>query len=502
MKEQSFSNEKQVKDLENALDDLQNIKLGSSDDNETQKLKRLFLTFKTKYQQALKELSVREQSCGSSHLSKKMEELQEENKALTDQQQILKEMVKRLQNTPALSQEDQKLHEQNQKLRQALQEKDQKIADLHHYELGFKRLSDDNRKLEHALNSQGDGERQQLLQELDLLRVQVESLTRDSQGKQQLFEQKHLLEGELEKQKVENQRLKGELAHMKETMVRGLREARELKQYYQSLIDEKTSVLQKNSQIQKHIDELRADLRRREHDLESAQTETAAAKAEKQEAERALEREKSEKKERDESLNSLAEQIQLIRGQLRKTQEKLEENEEKVIEAQQHLGKKVRESSLLSESVEEKHAQIIRLQEEVLESKVKVSEAHASLESEQGKAKKIQEQMEGLELKYFRTYEKLQEAEAEVRELKRVEEKHQQMQQLLSSLGSVMGQPVGLTQPVGMVPDSAKPPVPPVDAPTPKKKPKSKPKPKQKPIQDSLFDMPDAPPKYKNDFFE
>lgn len=514
MTSQGISDDKQVLDLEQVLSDLQNVKHSSEDEAETLKLKRLFLTFKTKYQQALKELAEKEQLQCTSQLTKKFEELQEENRALIQQQQALKEMLKKGQApaVPAAATPDTHRVEQlNQKLQQALNGKDRQIADLKHYELGFKRLSDENRKLEQLLNAGGDGERLAMQDEIHMLKQQVEVLSSDNQQMlQQCEQQKHQaesltskelqLQADLNNQKDVNAKLRTDLDQMKESMVRGLREARELKQYYQNLINEKTSVLEKNTLIQRQLEELRTEIKRKDLALDSTQAEVAAAKAEKQEVERLLDREKGEKAEREDNLGALGKQIQSIRSQLEQWERRAKEKEKEAVEAQQHLAKKVREASLLTEKVEEKHRTGERLQEEIIDYKMKLSEAQSLLEKEQDKAEHAVHQMEAVEKKYFRTHEKLQKVEAEVRELRKVEEKHQQMQQLLSNLGTVIGQPVGLTQPKAMAVEEIQEVVEPVQPPVPKKK--LSPKPKSKPIQDDLFDNPSQSSDYKKDLFE
>lgn len=500
--------------MEKELSDLQNVKLGGGDESETLKLKRLFLTFKTKYQQALKELSMREQSQCSSQLQKKIDELKEENKALVQQQQTLRAMLKKGPAAHAVQPEKGRWEELNRKLQQALQEKDRKIADLKHYELGFKRLSNENRKLESILNAGGEGERQAMLEEIQALKEKVERLSEENRRmSEQCEQQKHQtenlttkelqLQNELNEQKAVNQSLRTDLDQMKDSMVRGLREARELKQYYQNLINEKTTVLEKNSLIQRQVEELRSEVKRKELALDASKAEVAAAKAEKQEVERQFDRERKEKSEREENLNSLGKQIQSIRSQLEVFRRKAEEKEKEAIEAQQHLAKKVREASQLSEKVEEKHRLGERLQEEIVDYKMKLSESQALLEKEKDKAEHAVNQMETVEKKYFRTHEKLQKAEAEVRELRKVEEKHQQMQQLLSNLGTVIGQPVTISQASSLSgQEPAPPPMPaqPIETPAPKKK--TPPKPPAKPVQDDLFERPGSSPDYKKDLFE
>jgi len=222
---QELSEETQINDLEQEISDLQNVKLGNGDDSETLKLKRLFLTFKTKYQQALKELATREQSQCSSQIQKKFDELQEENQALVQQQQALREMLKSQQASPqsaAPSPETNKLEELNNKLQHALHEKDREIADLKHYELGFKRLSDENRKLESILNTGGNGERKAMLEEIEDLKNKLGRLTEENrQMTEQCEQQKHQAENlttkeeqlqrELNEQKAANQTLRVDL---------------------------------------------------------------------------------------------------------------------------------------------------------------------------------------------------------------------------------------------------------------------------------------------------
>jgi len=513
---QELSEETQINDLEQEISDLQNVKLGNGDDSETLKLKRLFLTFKTKYQQALKELATREQSQCSSQIQKKFDELQEENQALVQQQQALREMLKSQQASPqsaAPSPETNKLEELNNKLQHALHEKDREIADLKHYELGFKRLSDENRKLESILNTGGNGERKAMLEEIEDLKNKLGRLTEENrQMTEQCEQQKHQAENlttkeeqlqrELNEQKAANQTLRVDLDQMKDSMVRGLREARELKQYYQNLINEKTTVLEKNTLIQRQVEDLRAEIKRKDLALDAAKAEVAAAKAEKQEAERRMEQERRERTDREDNLNALGKQIQTIRSQLDKYQKKAEEKEREAVEAQQHLAKKVREASQLSERVDEKHRLSERLQEEIVDYKMKLSEAQQLLEKEKDKEEHAVQQMEAVEKKYFRTHEKLQKVEAEVRELRKVEEKHQQMQQLLSNLGTVIGQPVGMSQKSVSGQEVSEPPTPalPVEAPVPKKK--TPPKAKSIPIQDDLFERPGVSSDYKKDLFE
>ncbi len=470
--------------------------LGESD---TEKLKRLVMVFKTKYQLALKEKGVSQDTL---ILVKKLREAQEENKALAEQQLQLKEMVVALRKEQEKGGGSDKSVEMTRKLQQALQEKDRQINALKNYEQGFKRLNDRNQQLELALKTQDEAEtfsgQAELSQKVARLEAEAVSYERDADQSKRMIESltevKEKLNRDTESLKDENGKLKEELTGMKETMVRGLREARDIKQYYQNLINDKTAVLQKNSLIQKTLEEARQENKLREQELEALKNEIAASKTQRQELKRVLDQELREKKEREENISTLADQIQAIKKEMQKYQNLLKEKEDGLLEAKQHLAKKMRESSHLTETLEDKNRQIAKLQDDLSVAKGKTAETLAALETHQGQIQKIQDQIGVWEEKYFRTYERLQDAEAQNRELKKIEEKHQQLQLLLNNLGGMLGQPVGLTQP------QIRSPMPQAEASPPRKKtvlPLPKPK-----AEDSLFDLPEASPSYKNDLFQ
>lgn len=130
----------------------------------------------------------------------------------------------------------------------------------------------------------------------------------------------------------------------------------------------------------------------------------------------------------------------------------LEEEEAKYKTAQQHLAKKVKEAALLTEQVNGLQLHLID-QERMLESgKLHINDLQNSLEISIKQEKRLQEQLhEALkanenqaskwEEKYFRMYDKWQETETQLRDLKKLEEKHQQMQALLANIGNFMTPP-------------------------------------------------------------
>lgn len=156
-------------------------------------------------------------------------------------------------------------------------------------------------------------------------------------------------------------------------------------------------------------------------------------------------------------LQEFAEQLQMLnqdKGELEndrcQLRTLLDESEMRLKVAQQHLAKKVKEAALLSEKLDEQHANLTDFAQTIEHQKTQLAQLQASVDLYQRQEKRLQEQLhEALkgtesqiikwEEKYFRMYDKWQESENRIRELKKFEEKHLQMQSLLSNLGNFMG---------------------------------------------------------------
>jgi chromosome segregation ATPase len=337
-------------------------------------------------------------------------------------------------------------------------------------------------------------------------------LAKATEGREQLQQ-------ELTQKSKQLSTIEYELEMMKQTLVKGLKEAKDIKQYYQNLANEKSAALQKTTHMQQHIKELSEEIKRRDKMLEEVQAKFEAANADLSELEKNLLRERALHKEydhelkvREESLSSFAEQIKVMQSKLKSAEDESQEKEIGIVEAQQQFAKKVREMSQLTEANEDLKRQMTRLQDDLIDAKARASESHSSLEANLEQLRKMQEHVSGTEKKYFRTYERLQEVEAQNKELKKLEQKHHQMQQLLANISSVVGSPVGLTQPYGMIPEGSKPPVAPIadlgkkpemkmSTETEQKKEKRSSSPQVSEDQ-SLFDQQNPSPKLKKDLFE
>lgn len=199
----------------------------------------------------------------------------------------------------------------------------------------------------------------------------------------------------------------------------------------------------------------------------------------------------------------LSKKLSEIEDQKNKAENLQEETESRLKVAQQHLAKKVRETTLLSEKNEEYRVQQLELQSGLDAAKAKIIELQSNLEMEGQHQKRLQEQyQEGLksfeaqalkwEEKYFQMQEKWQEAETQIREFKRVEERHAKLQQVLNHLGNLLGTPLSL-------------PISPLDLPhlfDQAQAEVDKSLTEKEPPQQLLFETPNTPKRYRETLFE
>jgi chromosome segregation ATPase len=156
-------------------------------------------------------------------------------------------------------------------------------------------------------------------------------------------------------------------------------------------------------------------------------------------------------------ITQLEEEVQHLLSDKRKLEQELysakttqEDQEVRIRMAHQHLGKKVKETAILNEKNEEQRKLIVELQSTLEHTKARNEELNYSLEQqlqhEKRHQERIQEVMKSAEAqvlkweeKYFHLCDKWQETEAQNRELKIIEEKHYQLQNMLLNMNAVMG---------------------------------------------------------------
>jgi chromosome segregation ATPase len=123
------------------------------------------------------------------------------------------------------------------------------------------------------------------------------------------------------------------------------------------------------------------------------------------------------------------------------------ELEQKLKTAQQHLAKKVRETTLMNEKGEFEKEKMSQLNLELSQAQIKIAELKNSLGMELEHHKKLLEketelrknaeaQATRLEERYFQVHEKWREAESEIRDYKKMEEKFNEFKNFFSSFNS------------------------------------------------------------------
>lgn len=210
------------------------------------------------------------------------------------------------------------------------------------------------------------------------------------------------------------------------------------------------SKLKEKEYIQDGYEQLKEEWKRQNEQLEDAVERRIQAEQHLVELEKMTKEQETFLHELESQLQNLLNEKRMIESDRDQLKTLLEESETRLKVAQQHLAKKVKESSLLSEKVEEQQANLSEISQNIEQYKTQIAQLQASLDLYQRQEKRLQEQLHDAlkgnenqvtkwEEKYFRMYDKWQESENKIRELKKFEDKHHQMQALLANLGNFMG---------------------------------------------------------------
>jgi chromosome segregation ATPase len=248
-----------------------------------------------------------------------------------------------------------------------------------------------------------------------------------------------------------------ETALIKQTLIRGLREAKELENSYNETVKEKVTIATKFQQVQNQMERFR---------------EQSAAK--------------------DQEIIALQNRVNLHK-------QNFEEQEGMVRQAQQYLTKKVKELAVFENKYENQGRLLEEMQEISSQNTVKIVELQTKLDLQiqqqhrleellQEAAKSADEQQKKWEDKYFTAYEKWQNADGRIKEFEKEEDKYKHLQGLLSNLGAFLG-----TTPGNSTPSPAS---------TAEEKPSEPSKTTvEKPYQ-NLFNMPAPPKKHKQSLLD
>lgn len=439
-----------------------------NEDGQVLHLKRLLVTVKQHYEKSLQELQIQFQAEQDQHLAvkKKIEEVEaklaesdqqheEELQALRNQQGVLKEMLKKSQEELAQLRKNLPISDHS-----ASDEQTEEASSSLYEEIA--RLKKINQELHEKL-SLGEQESQR---EIELLR--------------QLLEDRELKDVELDTvvSTTSSHPLRQELEMIKSMLIEGVKESKALEARFVELLNEKIEIGQQCNKLQgqlesqstkltalhEKISSLEEQKKSLEHSLQSKDSEWMQVNAQLDEANEARQlldtylsdlaatssQQETRLEQFAEEMQTLHEEKSELEGECEHLRTLLDESEDRLKVAQQHLAKKVKEAAILSEKLDERAAELGSFNQAMEEQKGQVAELQASVELYQREEAKLQDQLhEALkgnesqiikwEEKYFRMYDKWQESENRVRDLRKIEEKHLQMQRLLANLGNFMG---------------------------------------------------------------
>ncbi|MBA3957314.1 MAG: hypothetical protein H0X51_02805 [Parachlamydiaceae bacterium] len=226
-------------------------------------------------------------------------------------------------------------------------------------------------------------------------------------------------------------------------------EVNDLKKQVSVSTQQESEAQEEVNALQKQFEHLKQQIATGKHDLEDAHqlTESLKIKLAEQEA----------------RANDLSSQLEATKAELLTCQQEkqqldsalthlkfaVEDKERDVRLAQQHLAKKMKEVSHFSDKAEELKEQVNDLQRAHTEAQTKIATLQQGVEIQQQHERRIQEQLKETaknadaqaqkwEAKYFQLHDKWQETETTLNNLKAIEERHNQMQMLLTNLGSII----------------------------------------------------------------
>ncbi len=473
-------------------------------------------------QQQLRELPEREfqprRDGQQEILQRKLEEVQQE---ALNYKQSLAEALEKLTEThkdepTAIREYREQMARQKQSLEKVtaqLKDKERKIQELQQFEYSYKK---------------GNELKQQLQRDLEELNAKWRSVEEDKQK----------LEKQIEENTQHIQQLERAVRFLREKAEAGELETNQLQAKFQEALNKIDSLSEELSSEKKNHEEMASRLSLEQTGRQEAEEELKllygqfdilkARVAEIQqtlayrdeallETNQIIERLKEERHQADsqhaKEVEILNQKIELHFKEKQQLEEELHsgysdrnEQEQRLKVAQQHLGKKVKETTLMTEQLEEQKKHVQDLEQNLAHATGKIHDMQNALENQSQHEKRLQEQLnESLksiesqmakwEAKYFSVYEKWQETEFRNKELKGFEEKYHQLQSLLSNVGNFVGIAQG----------------PMIHSPVPQKTPhrimeevsvKEEPLPEQRRTTQNLFEVPQHHVKAKNSLFE
>ena len=233
---------------------------------------------------------------------------------------------------------------------------------------------------------------------------------------------------------------------IKQTLIRGLREAQEIQNLYQASVEDKVSTAAKLCQAHQQLERYRDQLKLLQGQLDGALDNALMLT-------QLLEQTQRDNEEQDklcQQINGLKRERETLQSEVMRLQGLVQEKDGEVSQVQHHFAKKLKEASSFEDKCEEQSRLISEQQQTLYQNKIKIAELQASVDMQAQQQKLFQDQLQEAikssevqlgkwEEKYFVLYDKWQAAESRVKELEKIEEKQKHLQGMLANLGSFLG---------------------------------------------------------------
>lgn len=326
-----------------------------------------------------------------------------------------------------------------EKLSHIVLERERKIAELQQYEMNFRKMGEQKLSLDALSEKQGE--------QIRVFHRQNEQMHKELEESQQHGKQLerviHFLRERQEEARLETNQFREEyqkaqtvIAEQQEIIKTSEEKGRELevalekeKMVKEEAFDEVKALHSQFELLKKIVVDSKEQLALKSSQEGEAQTAVSSLTAEKNRLESVL-------KQTTEHLHS--------------TKGALEEIEARLKMAQQHLAKKVKETSDLNDRIHTQDLAMQDLQNHLNQARSRIAEQQQTIEHHFQQERRLQDQLleasrstESIvtkwEEKYFKVYEKWQENEGRMKELKKLEEKYLQLQTILSNIGGLFG---------------------------------------------------------------
>lgn len=459
-------------------------------------LKRLLVTLKQQFEKNLYELNeeLHSEQSRNQALQKELDltksELNDLNshhdqelKALRDQLLTLRDLLKKTQEESQSKNTAEPQADQNELLIRELEKKQDKIAELE-ASLDLAR-AESKKEIEQlkqtlaVLEEQGADQElitsntssYQLRQELEIIKQTLIQGSQESKTLEKryadMFDEKIRLEHQLkqlqhlcEEQSSQLNELKDqtkELAELKQSNQAFLQETEQSRFEEEKIRAEllaRVQILEEKGRahdaLQEKYEQLKEEYLQLTNNLDEIINLRQLAEKQLAHLDKLCKEQESQLIEKNHELEILNQEREHLQSDIQHLHELLGDTESRLKVAQQHLAKKVKEYALLAEKMDEQQNSLAEYSQSSEISKTQINQLQTSLDLYQKQEKKLQEQLhEALkgtenqvakwEKKYFEMYDKWQESENQIRELKKFEEKHLQMQNLLANLGNYVG---------------------------------------------------------------